>query len=198
MSARPHPTSRGYACRAGASSDPICPWAGSGRARTCSRATAAGGGAPIDHAELFAWEVFQTLNWGTMCAGAGRAFMDGSRSVEGAVIARRASETEFDLMRMLAPDHAAWASADGWRPVLDDPPAALILAEVRAAQETGLAPGFAQKVADNAFGIAQRELAADYPALQSDDEVEELIRTTLAKLAVDQPSYPGFRALAET
>lgn len=69
------------------------------------------GGDPIDRAELLAWEVLQTLNWGVMCAGAARAFMAGARSVEGAVIARRASETEFDLMRMLAPDHRAWREA---------------------------------------------------------------------------------------
>lgn len=66
------------------------------------------GGAPIDRDALHWWEMFQTMNWGTMCAGAARAFMDGARSVEGAVIARRASETEFDLMRMLAPHHPAW------------------------------------------------------------------------------------------
>ena len=154
------------------------------------------GGVPLDPAELFAWEVFGTLNWGTMCAGAGKAFMDGSRSVEGAVIARRASETEFDLMRLLAPGHPAWASAEPVQPAFDDPPAALILAEVRAAREAGLAPGFAQKVADNALGIAQRELAAAFPALRPEDDVEWLVRTTLAKLAVDQPGYPGFRALA--
>ncbi|MFA9199786.1 MAG: phosphotransferase family protein [Cypionkella sp.] len=71
----------------------------------------AAGGAPVDPAELHAWEVFQTMNWGVMCAGAARAFMAGARSLEGAVIARRASETEFDLMRMLAPDHPAWAEA---------------------------------------------------------------------------------------
>ena len=68
----------------------------------------AAGGAAVDRAELHAWEVFQTLNWGVMCAGAGKAFMDGARTLEGGVIARRASETEFDLMRMLAPDHEAW------------------------------------------------------------------------------------------
>ena len=158
---------------------------------------AAGGGAPIDRTELFAWEVFQTLNWGTMCAGAGKAFMDGSRSVEGAVIARRASETEFDLMRMLAPDHPAWVSVEGWRPAFDDPPAALILAEVRAAQETGLASGFAQKVAANALGIAEREMTAQFPTDEGDDAVEGLIKTTLAKIAVDQPAYPGLRALGE-
>jgi aminoglycoside phosphotransferase (APT) family kinase protein len=67
-----------------------------------------GGGAPVDRAELHAWEVFQTMNWGVMCAGVAEAFLDGSRSIEAGVIARRASETEFDLMRLLAPDHGAW------------------------------------------------------------------------------------------
>lgn len=66
------------------------------------------GGPRIDRAELFAWEVFQTLNWGVMCTGVAKTFLDGSPSVEGGVIARRASETEFDLMRMLAPDHEGW------------------------------------------------------------------------------------------
>ena len=65
-------------------------------------------GTPIDPAELFAWEVFQILNWGVMCAGVAKEFMEGSRTIEGGAIARRASETEFDLMRMLAPDHVTW------------------------------------------------------------------------------------------
>ena len=68
----------------------------------------AAGGVPVDRVELHAWEVFQTMNWGVMCAGAATAFIEGSRTVEGGVIARRASETEFDLMRLLAPDHEAW------------------------------------------------------------------------------------------
>lgn len=68
---------------------------------------AAGGGA-IDADELFAWEVFQTLNWGIMCAEVGATFMGGTRSVEGAMIARRASETEFDLLRLLLPEHGGW------------------------------------------------------------------------------------------
>lgn len=73
------------------------------------------GGMPVDRAELRAWEVFQTMNWGVMCAGAARAFMDGARSVEGGVIARRVSETEFDLMRLLAPEHSGWEDARGAR-----------------------------------------------------------------------------------
>lgn len=66
------------------------------------------GGAPVDPAHLHAWEVFQTLFWGVMCAEVGKTFADGVRSVEGAMIARRASETEFDLLRLLLPDHEAW------------------------------------------------------------------------------------------
>lgn len=68
----------------------------------------AGGGKRISLADLHAWEVYQTMNWGVMCAGVGKEFAAGTRSVEGAVIARRASETEFDLMRLLAPEQEAW------------------------------------------------------------------------------------------
>jgi aminoglycoside phosphotransferase (APT) family kinase protein len=66
------------------------------------------GGALIDDATLHAWEVYQSLNWGLMCADAGRTFAAGARSVEGAMIARRASEAEFDLLRLLLPDHGSW------------------------------------------------------------------------------------------
>jgi hypothetical protein len=149
----------------------------------------------VDPAELFAWEVFGTLNWGVMCAGAGKAFVDGARSVEGAVIARRASETEFELMRMLAPENAAWDCESGGVAAFDDPPAALIVAEVRSALEAGLAPGFPQKVAANALGIAERELEAlARGGSLSDVETEgDLIQLALAKLAVDQPGYPAFK-----
>jgi aminoglycoside phosphotransferase (APT) family kinase protein len=68
----------------------------------------AAGGVQVDRAELHAWEVFQTMNWGVMCAGVAEAFIEGNRSIEAGVIARRASETEFDLMRLLAPDHEGW------------------------------------------------------------------------------------------
>jgi aminoglycoside phosphotransferase (APT) family kinase protein len=90
---------------------PELPVGGFGTREDLLAGYAAAGGQPVDLAELRAWEVFQTMNWGVMCAGAGRAFMEGARSLEGAVIARRASETEFDLMRMLAPDHPAWRAA---------------------------------------------------------------------------------------
>lgn len=69
---------------------------------------AAAGGTPVDPAHLHAWEVFQTLFWGVMCAEVGKTFLDGVHTLEGAMIARRASETEFDLLRLLLPAHEAW------------------------------------------------------------------------------------------
>lgn len=90
----------------------------------------------------------------------------------------------------------------------DNPSAALLIAKVRKELEAGLAPGFAQKVAANALGIAQREvekgqpisieqatrLCADIRNGRSDDAlVGCLIGITIAKLEIDQPGYPSFR-----
>ncbi|HEU4820777.1 MAG TPA: hypothetical protein VFS87_06430, partial [Qipengyuania sp.] len=100
-------------------------------------------------------------------------------------------------MRMLAPHHPAWAAEQVRARRFDDPPAAAIFLEVQSARAAGLAPGFAQKVAANALGIAQRELAADRREGIAGDSVEELILDTLGKLEVDQPGYPGLRALRE-
>ena len=61
------------------------------------------GGVAVDRAHVRFWEVFGALKWGVMCAGMTNSFRAGDPSVERAVIARRASETEVDLMRMLAP-----------------------------------------------------------------------------------------------
>jgi aminoglycoside phosphotransferase (APT) family kinase protein len=61
----------------------------------------AAGGQPVDRAQALFWEVFGSLRWGVMCAGMIPAFRAGD-SVERGVIARRASENEVDLMRLLA------------------------------------------------------------------------------------------------
>lgn len=117
--------------------------------------------------------------------------------------------------------------------MLDDPPARLIEDEVRKAREAGQTSTFAEKVTENALGIARRErdlsptlaeeerarLAGllgrdgDVPSLNSalatalreekldlQDEavLDHLIRTAIAKLQVDQPTYPGFRGLIAT
>ena len=60
------------------------------------------GGAPVDRAQAKWWEVFGSLRWGVMCAGMTASFRGADPSVERAVIARRSSETEVDLMNLLA------------------------------------------------------------------------------------------------
>jgi len=50
------------------------------------------------------WEVMGTLRWGVMCCGMMQRFRSGpEQSIERAMIGRRSSETEIDLLRLLAP-----------------------------------------------------------------------------------------------
>jgi len=62
----------------------------------------AAGGAPVRREHALWWEVFGSLRWGVMCSGMAGTFRTVDPNVERAVIARRASETEVDLMRLLA------------------------------------------------------------------------------------------------
>jgi aminoglycoside phosphotransferase (APT) family kinase protein len=62
----------------------------------------AAGGAPVDREAVHWWEVFGTFRWGAMCAGAAESFRDHDRGPERAMIARRTSETEIDLLRLMA------------------------------------------------------------------------------------------------
>jgi aminoglycoside phosphotransferase (APT) family kinase protein len=62
----------------------------------------AAGGAPVRREHARWWEVFGSLRWGVMCSGMAGTFRTVDPNVERAVIARRASETEVDLMRLLA------------------------------------------------------------------------------------------------
>lgn len=62
----------------------------------------AAGGAPVDRAAAHWWEVLGSLKWGVMCSAMSASFRTVDPSVERAVIARRTSETEIDLMRLLA------------------------------------------------------------------------------------------------
>jgi len=61
------------------------------------------GGAPVNRDHALFWEVFGSLRWGVMCCGMATTFRTVDPNVERAVIARRTSETEVDLMRLLAP-----------------------------------------------------------------------------------------------
>lgn len=59
------------------------------------------GGRKIGMGELLFWQMFGSLRWGVMCAEVGARFAGGVRSVEGGMIARRASETEYDLLALM-------------------------------------------------------------------------------------------------
>jgi aminoglycoside phosphotransferase (APT) family kinase protein len=62
------------------------------------------GGRKADAARVKFWEVMGTLRWGVMCCGMMQRFRTGpDHSMERAMIGRRASETEIDLLRLLAP-----------------------------------------------------------------------------------------------
>jgi aminoglycoside phosphotransferase (APT) family kinase protein len=61
-------------------------------------------GRKVDPARARFWEVMGTLRWGIMCCGMMQRFRAGpDHSMERAMIGRRASETEIDLLRLLAP-----------------------------------------------------------------------------------------------
>jgi len=63
---------------------------------------AAGGQADADRVRY--WEVLGTFRWGVMCLDMAEAWRAGrDRSVERTAVGRRASETELDLLRLLAP-----------------------------------------------------------------------------------------------
>jgi aminoglycoside phosphotransferase (APT) family kinase protein len=63
----------------------------------------AAGGRRVDPEALKFWEVLGSLRWGAMCMGMGRHARHSDRPVEHAMIGRRASENEIDILRLLAP-----------------------------------------------------------------------------------------------
>lgn len=61
-------------------------------------------GRSIDRARLEWWDVLGCLRWGVMCADMPQWLRSGrDTSIERALISRRASESELDLLRLLAP-----------------------------------------------------------------------------------------------
>ena len=63
------------------------------------------GGCQADPERVRWWETFGSLKWGVMCMMMYQIFRGGlDRSVERAAIGRRASETEIDLLNLIAPE----------------------------------------------------------------------------------------------
>lgn len=65
-------------------------------------------GGTVDAGRLRYWQVLGTLKWGIVCEAMAHAWLSGSeRELEKAVIGRRASEAEIDLLALIAPQGAA-------------------------------------------------------------------------------------------
>ena len=80
------------------------PVGGFGQREALFAAYEAAGGASVDAVRVRFWEVLGTLQWGLMCSGMAEVFRSGADpSVERAMIGRRASEVEIDLLDYLAP-----------------------------------------------------------------------------------------------
>jgi aminoglycoside phosphotransferase (APT) family kinase protein len=141
-------------------------------------------GTRVDAASLRWWELAGTLRWGVICVMQAFAHLSGAvRSVEHAVIGRRACEVEWDLLELLDPRPAgeprstpaedagaAGASGDGGnagaRPQLHDRPTAIeLLDAARGALGDDVLPGlegraaFQLRVSLRALGIVRREIA---------------------------------------
>jgi aminoglycoside phosphotransferase (APT) family kinase protein len=82
------------------------PVGGLGSRQQLFEAYEAATGERVDPARVHYWEVMGSLRWGVGCAGMLDWFTSGrDQTVERAMIARRVSENELDLMRILTGSH---------------------------------------------------------------------------------------------
>jgi aminoglycoside phosphotransferase (APT) family kinase protein len=82
------------------------PVGGLGSRQQLFEAFEAATGERVDPARVHYWEVLGSLRWGVSCAGMLDWFASGrDQTVERAMIARRVSENELDLMRILTGSH---------------------------------------------------------------------------------------------
>ena len=94
----------GFDCRRMRFGEIENPVGGFGQREALFAAYEAAGGASVDAVRVRFWEVLGTLQWGLMCSGMAEVFRSGADgSVERAMIGRRASEVEIDLLDYLAP-----------------------------------------------------------------------------------------------
>jgi aminoglycoside phosphotransferase (APT) family kinase protein len=151
------------------------PAAGLGTREQLLESYARHAGVPVPMQELRRWELAGTLRWGVICVMQAFTHLTGARrSVEHAVIGRRACEVEWDLLELLDPGagHAAAAAApeggEGQQApaagLHDRPTAVELIDAVRGAlgdhvlgQLEGR-PAFELRVSLRALGIVRREL----------------------------------------
>lgn len=181
----------------------------------------AAGGRPVDRTRFRFWLIYRTLWWALGCLQMGEIWRQGiDRTLERAVIGRRTSENELDLLLLLeeeAPEAERRHLAPEEQPPLSrqgEPAAAEILEAVRDWIEQAVKSKsagrerFLAAVAANALGIVIRELerpvvVEDRPlaaaildgreTLASPGLLKRLRRDAFAKLANDVPKYAALR-----
>lgn len=150
--------------------------AGLGDRRSLIEAYEAASGHSVELEHLLWWERFACLRWGIICMLQASAHLGGQhRSVELAMIGRRVCETEYDLLRHLAPrelsDCSEWtadAAGAGERGVSPHDPPGIgdLLAtteEYLRGRSSGEGSRFHDRVAANAIALVGRELELGPP-----------------------------------
>jgi aminoglycoside phosphotransferase (APT) family kinase protein len=187
----------------------------------------AAGGGPVDHARFRFWLTYRTLWWALGCLQMGAFWRGGvDASLERAVIARRTSEQELDLLMLLEAELPEALR----HPCVEPTPLSTIPAptgETTASEILGAiadwiatdvkarAEGrdkFMAAVAINAFGIVRRELnhpldftdkplsddlLAGRATLATPGLLQRLRRMALDKLANDVPKYAALAKARE-
>lgn len=181
-------------------------------------------GMAVDPTRFRWWLVYSTLWWGICCLQMADIWRSGKDpGLERAVIGRRASETEVDLLMLL--DEDALTAERGSilrqdasrseRNAQGEPSAGELLQAVSSWIETDIRPSaqgrnrFMASVALNALGMLSREAAvpidihdkalsdellAGSKSLATPGLLAHLKAQSLAKLAVDQPKYSALAA----
>lgn len=179
-------------------------------------------GIAVEPARFRFWLVYSTLWWGLCCLQMADIWRSGlDKTLERAVIGRRASETEVDLLMLLEED----APETQRLPIRLDAPAeprrqgepstVEMIEAISDWLEKDIKPRaegrdrFMAAVALNALGMLQREAAdpstvhdkaladdllAGRQTLATPGLLARLKKTTLAKLAADQPKYSALGA----
>lgn len=179
-------------------------------------------GVPVDAARFRYWLVYSTLWWGICCLQMAQIWRSGlDATLERAVIGRRASETEVDLLMLLEED----APLEEQVPIdlpdstavrrMGEPSSAEMLEAIWSWVETDIKPDaegrdrFMAAVAINAIGMLKREaengidifdealsddLLAGRQSLATPGLLAKLKRQSLIKLAADQPKYSALQA----
>ena len=179
-------------------------------------------GVAIEPARFRFWLVYSTLWWGLTCLEMAEIWRSGrDRSLERAVIGRRTSETEVDLLLILEEDAPAMERAPIHLPCpmperrLGEPSRAELLEALSEWIGRELKPNltgrdrFQAAVALNALGMLQREgpmgtdkalsddLLARRAGLATRGLLARLRRECFAKLAADQPKYSALAKARE-